>query len=67
MSMKDINIISTIVEYDGMPIKIEGDKIYLRAFGTTLYDHTMHWSWIKIEQNNLKPEIKKLLKRKGLI
>lgn len=59
--------ISTTVEYKGMPVKIENGKIFLRAFGTTINNHSMHWSWIDVKASDLKPELRELLKQKGLI
>ena len=60
-----MNVISTTVEYKGMPVKVENGKIFLRAFGTTIYNHSMHWSWIS--KSDLKAELRQLLKEKGLI
>lgn len=62
-----MNIISTTFEYKGTSIKIENRKIFLSAFGTTLYNHSMHWSWIEVKASDLKPELHKLLIKKGLI
>ncbi len=62
-----MNIISTVVEYKGIPIKVENGKIFLRSFGTTFYNHSMHWSWIEVSTSDLKPEVLKLLKEKGLL
>jgi len=62
-----MNIISTTVEYKGCPVKVENGKIFLRAFGTTIYNHSMHWSWIEAKESDLKPELRNILKEKGLI
>ena len=67
VKLNDMNVISTTVEYKGMPVKVENGKIFLRAFGTTIYNHSMHWSWMEVKANDLKPELKDLLKEKGLI
>lgn len=56
--------ISTTLDYKGTPIKIENGKVFLRAFGTTINNHSMHWSWIEVKENNLKPEVKKLLEER---
>ena len=50
-----------------MPVKVENGKIFLRAFGTTIYNHSMHWSWMEVKASDLKPELRELLKDKGLI
>ncbi len=62
-----MNTISTTVEYNGIFVKVEGGKVFLRAFGTTIYNHSMHWSWMEVKESDLKPELRKLLKEKGLI
>lgn len=62
-----MNVISTTIEYKGSPIKIENGKIFLRAFGTTIYNHSMHWSWMEVKKEDLKDELRKLLKEKGYI
>jgi len=62
-----MNTISTTLEHKGMPIKIEGGKIFLRSFGTTIYNHSMHWSWTEVKVSDLKPDIVKMLKEKGAI
>ena len=49
-----MNIISTTVEYKGMPVKVEDGKVFLRAFGTTIYNHSMHWSWMEIKASESK-------------
>ena len=50
-----------------MPVKVENGKIFLRAFGTTIYNHSMHWSWMEVKASDLKPELRNLLNEKGLI
>lgn len=62
-----MNVISITIEYKGIPIKIEDGKIFLRSFGTTILDHSMHWSWMEIKIDDLKPDLKKLLKSQNLI
>lgn len=62
-----MNIISTTIEFKGIPVKIEDGKVFLQAFGTTINNHSMHWSWIEVPIKSLKPELCELLKEKGLI
>lgn len=62
-----MNVISATVEYKGCPVKVENGKIFLRAFGTTINNHSMHWSWIEAKLTGLKPELRDLLNKKGLI
>lgn len=62
-----MKVISTTFEYKGWPVKVESGKVYLPAFGTTISNHSMHWSWQEVKAENLKPELRNLLKQKGLI
>lgn len=61
-----MKVISTIVDYKGNPVKIENGKVYARAFGTTINNHSMHYSWLEIT-NNLNADLKKELKQQQLI
>jgi hypothetical protein len=62
-----MNVISTTIEYKGWPIKIEDGKIFLRSFGTTIYNHLMHWDWMEVKPENLTKELKNYLKENKLI
>lgn len=62
-----MNVISTIIDYKGVRIKVEGEKIYTLAFGTTINNRSMHWSWIELRQKDLKPELLNVLKEKKLL
>mgnify|MGYP000962659071 CR=1 FL=1 len=64
---KIMNVISVIVEYKGTPIKIEGGRIFVRAFGTTISNKSMHWSWIEVSAKDLQSEVITWLKEKRLI
>ena len=57
-----MNIISTKLEYKGVPVKVENGKVFLRAFGTTIHNHSMHWSWVEVKEMDLKSDLRKLLK-----
>lgn len=59
--------ISTTVEYNGVSVKIENGKVFLRAFGTTAYNQTMHWSWLGVPIDKLKKELRDLLQERGLV
>lgn len=59
--------ISAILEYNGVWIKVYEGKVYLRAFGTTIQSCSMHWSWMEIDQNNLKDGLRNKLNEKGLL
>lgn len=62
-----MNIISTTVEYNGVNVRIENGKVFLRAFGTTAFNQSMHWSWIEAPIDKLKKELRELLEERGLI
>lgn len=62
-----MNIISTTVEYNGVSVKIENGKVFLRAFGTTAFNQSMHWSWMQVPIEKLKKELRDLLEERGLI
>lgn len=62
-----MNVISTTVEYKGTPIKVQNGKVFARAFGTTINNHSMHWSWQEIKQEAMKREFKDFLKQNNLI
>ncbi len=62
-----MNVISTTVEHKEMTVKIENGKIFLRAFGTTIYNHSMHWSWMEVKTSDLKSELRSLLKENKLL
>ena len=62
-----IDVISIIVQYKGLPVKIENGKVFLRAFGTTIYDHSMHWSWAEVKIDDLNEDLKNYLKERDLI
>ena len=57
--------ISTIVEYNGVNVKVENGKVFLRAFGTTAINQSMHWSWMEVPISKLKKELRDLLEEKG--
>ena len=62
-----MKIISTTINYNGYPIKIEGGKIYFPSFGTTIYNHSIHWSYVEVKQSDLKDDFINSLKEKGFI
>ena len=62
-----MNVISTTIEWGGHPVKIERGKVYLRAFGTTMYNHSMHYSWLEVPLDKLNSELRKHLKSNNLI
>jgi len=62
-----MKVISTTVEYKGNPVKVEDGKVYLRQFGTTIYNKSMHYSWVEVPKEKLNSELVKLLQSQSLI
>lgn len=62
-----MNVISTTIEWGGHAVKVEKGKVYLMAFGTTMHKKHMHHSWVEVNVDNLKPELRKHLKENNLI
>jgi hypothetical protein len=62
-----MNVISTTINYKGTPIKVENGKVFARAFGTTINNHSMHWTWQEIKQKAMKRDFKNHLKENNLI
>ena len=62
-----MHVISTIIEYQGWPIKIENGRVYGRSFGTTLYNKSIHWGWMEIKPCHMTREFKEFLNQTNLI
>lgn len=62
-----MNITSTTIEYNGVNVKIENKKVFIRAFGTTVFNQSMHWSWVEVPIDKLKKELRDTLEKKGII
>ena len=63
--MEKIKIIE--LEYKGNPIRVENGKVFLRAFGTTINNHSMHYSWMEVKVSDLKTELKDFLIKHQLL
>ena len=61
------NVIETTIEYKGAVLKISGGRVFARAFGTTINNHSMHWNWVEIPVNKLSNDLEKHLKENNLI
>lgn len=46
------NMIGVKVDFNGNIYKTEWGKLYARMFGTTMYNHNMHWSWGEIDKSS---------------
>lgn len=62
-----MNIIETTIEFEGYPIKIRNGKVFLPSFGTTITNHSMHWSYVEVPKDKLSDKLKKVLKQNNLI
>ena len=62
-----MKVVSTTIEYEGYQIKVSNGKVFLPQFGTTINNHALHWSYMEVPIEKLKPELRTLLQRDGLI
>lgn len=62
-----MKVIETTIDFEGYPIKIRNEKVFLPSFGTTITNHSMHWSYIEVPNEKLSDKLKKLLKENNLI
>ena len=62
-----MKVVSTTIEYEGYKIKISNGKVFLPQFGTTIYDHNHHLSYIEVPIEKIKPALRMHLKSAGLI
>jgi len=62
-----MNILETTIEYKGYPVKIADNRVFLRSFGTTYDNHSMHWGWMEIKFKDLNDELRQLLLKNNLI
>ena len=58
------DVISTTYNFNGSPVKIEGNKIYLWGFGTTIQNHIMHGHWVDIPFEKCSKNLQEFLKTK---
>lgn len=66
-NMSSLDIISTTINWKGAIIKVENDKVYTRAFGTSINNKSMHHSWLEISSDNIADDLKKDLTDNGLL
>lgn len=62
-----MNTISTTIDYNGVSVKVENGNVFLRSFGTTAFNQSMHWSWMQVPKDKLKKELRDQLEERGLI
>ncbi|MFA5207476.1 MAG: hypothetical protein WC428_02350 [Candidatus Paceibacterota bacterium] len=62
-----MNILEQIFEHKGIVFKASGNKIYCQVFGTTIDNHSMHYSWLEVRQELMTKEFKEMLKENKLI
>jgi hypothetical protein len=61
--MKEGNVIEVTIQHEGYPIKIRSGKVFAPAFGTTYYNHSMHWSWIEVPVEKLSHSVYEKIKQ----
>ena len=64
---KEPKILELTIDYKGFSIKIVGGRVYAQAFGTTIYDHSMHYSWVEIKQKDMSEKFKRFLINNNLL
>jgi len=57
------SVIEVTLEYNGYPVKVRRGKVLLPAFGTTYYNHQMHWSWIEVPVEKLSASLYEKVKK----
>jgi hypothetical protein len=57
----------TTIDYKGSPVRVCNGVVSLLQFGTTIDDHSMHYSWITVPISNLSDGLMKFLKSEGLL
>lgn len=60
-------IISTTIKYEGRPVKIENNKVFLQFHGTTGPGQTPHYYWAEVPFDDLRKELRKHLIENKLI
>lgn len=58
-----MKITSIVFNHGVSSIKLENGKVFLRAFGTTMNNQKMHYSWQEVKIQDLKPDVQKALKK----
>jgi predicted heme/steroid binding protein len=62
-----MKIVEQIFEHKGILFKASDGRIYCQVFGTTIYDHSMHYSWSEVKKEIMTEEFKKMLKENKII
>lgn len=62
-----MKVIETTIDFEGYPIKVRNGKVFLPSFGTTITNHSMHWSYSEVPIEKISNKLKKLLKENNLI
>ena len=62
-----VKIIEQVIEYEGHAIHIRDGKVFVWAFGTTIYNHSMHPHLVELPPENMTDKFKKYLKDNNLI
>ena len=62
-----MNVLETVLEFKGYPIKVSKGRVFLQAFGTTIYNHSMHHSWQEVELSSLRSDVRDFLNSSGVL
>ena len=56
-----------IIEYEGYQVKIYDGRVFFPQFGTTIHNHSMHWSYTEVPVEKLKPDLREYLQDNNFI
>jgi len=62
-----MEIIGKIFTHNGIKFKSLNDRIYCEVFGTTIDNHSMHYSWSEVKKELMTENFKKLLKENNIL
>jgi hypothetical protein len=67
MSEDSLKIIETTIEYQGCPVKIRNGKVFIYQFGTTIYNHSMHYSLIELPRDKWSDDFRLFMRKHKFI
>jgi hypothetical protein len=62
-----MKIVEQTFEHKGNIFKAANGKIYCQVFGTTIDNHSMHYSWFEVKEGLMTEGFKKMLKENKLL
>lgn len=62
-----VKILEQVIDYEGHAIHIRDGRVFVWAFGTTIYNHSMHYSLVELPPEKWADKFKKYLQDNKLI